>query len=64
LSLPLLEASAKVRTGPPIDDEDDYAMSVWAGVIPLRMVADEPIADPRLPESIAAPDYATNYKRG
>jgi len=63
LSLPLLEASAKVRTGPPIDDEEDYAMSVWAGVIPLRLVADEPIADPRLPEGIAAPDYATNYKR-
>ena len=63
LSLPLLEASAKVRTGPPIDDEEDYAMSVWAGVIPLRLVADEPIADPRLPEDTPVPDYATNYKR-
>jgi nitroimidazol reductase NimA-like FMN-containing flavoprotein (pyridoxamine 5'-phosphate oxidase superfamily) len=63
LSLPLLEASAKVRTGPPIDDEEDYAMSVWAGVIPLRMVADEPIADPCLPEGTPVPDYATNYKR-
>jgi hypothetical protein len=63
LSLPLLEASAKVRTGPPIDDEEDYAMSVWAGVIPLRQVADEPIADPRLPEDTPVPDYATNYKR-
>jgi nitroimidazol reductase NimA-like FMN-containing flavoprotein (pyridoxamine 5'-phosphate oxidase superfamily) len=64
LSLPLLEASAKVRTGPPIDDEDDYSMPVWAGVVPLRLVADEPVADPRLPEVIAVPDYATNYKRG
>ena len=35
LSLPLVEASAKIRTGPPLDDEEDYAMSVWAGVVPL-----------------------------
>jgi nitroimidazol reductase NimA-like FMN-containing flavoprotein (pyridoxamine 5'-phosphate oxidase superfamily) len=63
LRIPLLEASAKVRTGPPIDDEEDYAMSTWAGVIPLRLVADAPIADPRLPAGIEVPTYATNYKR-
>ena len=45
LSLPLLEASAKVRTGPPIDAEDDYAMSVWAGVIPLRMRSSSPTVE-------------------
>jgi len=49
LSLPIDEASAKIRTGPPIDDEEDYELAVWAGVIPLRLIADPPIADPRLP---------------
>jgi len=63
LFLPITEASAKIRTGPPLDDEEDYAMPVWAGVIPLRMVADEPIPDPRLPNDIAPPDYASHYDR-
>ena len=63
LSLPLIEASAKVRTGPPLDDEEDYSMPVWAGVIPLRLEAGEPIKDPRLPDGIEAPDYARDYSR-
>jgi len=63
LSLPLLEVSAKVRTGPPIDDEEDYALNVWAGVLPLRMIAGEPINDPRLPESIEPPTYTLKYRR-
>jgi uncharacterized protein len=64
LSLGLAEVSAKVRSGPPLDDEDDYALPVWAGVIPLRLVADKPINDPRLPEGIEPPPYTNNYKRG
>jgi uncharacterized protein len=63
LSLPLDEASAKIRTGPPVDDEEDYALPVWAGVIPLRLEAGEPIQDPRLPDGIEPPEYARNYKR-
>lgn len=63
LSLPLLEVSAKVRTGPPIDDEDDYALNIWAGVLPLRMIAGEPIDDPRLPETIEPPTYTLKYRR-
>ena len=63
LSLPLEEVSAKVRTGPPIDDEEDYAMDVWAGVVPLELTAGAPISDPRLPENIAAPSYALDYTR-
>ena len=63
LSLPLVEASAKVRTGPPLDDEDDYSLPIWAGVIPLRLVADAPVNDPRLPEGIEAPEYAREYNR-
>jgi nitroimidazol reductase NimA-like FMN-containing flavoprotein (pyridoxamine 5'-phosphate oxidase superfamily) len=45
LALPLHEASAKVRTGPPIDDVDDYKLPVWAGVVPLTLVKGEPIED-------------------
>jgi len=63
LSLPLVEASAKVRTGPPLDDEEDYSMPVWAGVIPLRLEAGEPIRDPRLPDGIEVPGYARDYNR-
>lgn len=63
LCLPLLEASAKVRTGPPIDDEEDYRLPVWAGVIPLKVAAGEPINDPRLPGGIEVPEYAKAYRR-
>ncbi|HVG20705.1 MAG TPA: pyridoxamine 5'-phosphate oxidase family protein [Blastocatellia bacterium] len=63
LSLPLTEASAKVRTGPPVDDDEDYSMSVWAGVIPLGVEAGEAIADPRLPPGIRLPDYLHHYDR-
>ena len=63
LSLPITEASAKVRTGPPLDDDEDYALDVWAGVIPLKLVAESPIADSRLPKQIEAPDYAQKFVR-
>jgi uncharacterized protein len=63
LSLPLQEVSAKVRTGPPLDDEEDYELPVWAGLIPLRLAAETPVPDPRLTQEIAAPDYATDYRR-
>jgi nitroimidazol reductase NimA-like FMN-containing flavoprotein (pyridoxamine 5'-phosphate oxidase superfamily) len=64
LALELAEASAKVRTGPPLDDESDYSLPVWAGVIPLRLAAGAPIDDPRLPEGLARPSYVENYQRG
>jgi nitroimidazol reductase NimA-like FMN-containing flavoprotein (pyridoxamine 5'-phosphate oxidase superfamily) len=63
LSLPLTEASAKVRTGPPLDDEEDYALPIWAGEIPLKLDAEPPVSDPKLPKDILAPSYATNYRR-
>ena len=50
--MPLQEASAKVRTGPPVDDEADYDLDVWAGVLPLRTVVGEPEDDPRLTPGI------------
>lgn len=57
LSLPLDEASAKIRGGPPRDDEEDYALPVWAGVVPMKMEYGEPIADPRMTQSIEIPSY-------
>jgi nitroimidazol reductase NimA-like FMN-containing flavoprotein (pyridoxamine 5'-phosphate oxidase superfamily) len=63
LSLPLAEVSAKVRSGPPIDDEEDYALDVWAGVLPLKLVAGEPVNDPRLPANIESPAYILQYTR-
>jgi nitroimidazol reductase NimA-like FMN-containing flavoprotein (pyridoxamine 5'-phosphate oxidase superfamily) len=63
LTLPLKEVSAKVRTGPPKDDEVDYALPLWAGVVPLKVTAGNPIDDPRLPKGIEPPGYARNYKR-
>jgi nitroimidazol reductase NimA-like FMN-containing flavoprotein (pyridoxamine 5'-phosphate oxidase superfamily) len=57
LRMPLMEASAKIRSGPPIDEETDYNLRVWAGELPLSLVAGEPIADPRLAPGIEAPAY-------
>ncbi|HYN24355.1 MAG TPA: pyridoxamine 5'-phosphate oxidase family protein [Pyrinomonadaceae bacterium] len=62
LALPLVEVSAKVRTGPPIDDEEDYALPVWAGVIPIRLMAGEPFADDRLKDGIPIPPHVSNQK--
>ena len=63
MRLPITEFSAKVREGPPLDDEEDYAFPTWAGVIPLTMMAGEPIADPKLAPSQEAPAYARYYAR-
>lgn len=63
LSLPLQEASAKIRTGPPIDDEADYALPVWAGELPLRVVVDVPVADPQLASGIEVPAHVQQYRR-
>jgi hypothetical protein len=63
LKLPIEEFSAKVRTGPAIDDEEDYAFPTWAGVVPLEMTAGAPIDDSRLDPAQDVPDYAKHYKR-
>jgi len=63
LRLPLTEASAKVRTGDVEDDAADYALPVWAGVIPLRLVADAAVRDERCDAAIPTPAYAANYHR-
>ena len=63
LAMPLEEASAKVRTGDPSDDEEDYALPVWAGEIPLRLKAGAPVPDPRLAPGTEPPHYAADYAR-
>jgi nitroimidazol reductase NimA-like FMN-containing flavoprotein (pyridoxamine 5'-phosphate oxidase superfamily) len=63
LALPLVEVSAKIRTGPPKDDEEDMAIPVWAGELPLRIMAGSPIDDPLLTAGIVPPAYITQYSR-
>ena len=63
LRLPITEFSAKVRQGPPIDDDEDYAFRTWAGVLPLQTVAGSPIPDERCGMEIPVPVYASAYSR-
>ncbi len=63
LRLPLTEVSAKIRVGPPEDDAADYALPVWAGVIPLSLTPGAPIRDEKCDASIPTPAYASRYKR-
>ena len=63
LQVPIEEFSAKVRQGPAIDDEEDYSFPTWAGVVPLDMVAGEPIDDARLPPGQEVPGYVRPYSR-
>jgi hypothetical protein len=62
IALTIDEASAKIRTGPPVDDEPDLAIPAWAGEIPLRLVAGEPLADDGC--ELPVPAYASAYTRG
>jgi uncharacterized protein len=63
LRLALTEVSAKVRVGPPEDDAEDYALGIWAGVLPMELKTGAPIRDERCDEAIAVPMYISEYKR-
>jgi uncharacterized protein len=63
LEFTIEETSVKIRTGSPIDDEEDYALPVWAGVLPLSLTAGIPLPDTRLAEDTPAPDYVRHYSR-
>ena len=63
LAMDLTEAVAKVREGMPLDDDEDYALPIWAGVLPLQQAALPPVADPKLTPGIEAPDYLVHYRR-
>lgn len=64
IAVDIESASAKIRTGPPKDDEEDYALDVWAGVLPLHQTVGELLPDERLDPAIAAPTYLRTYRRG
>ena len=57
LKMDLKECSAKVRTGPPVDDDEDYGLPIWAGVLPVKMVTGEPVDDPRNLPGVKRPDH-------
>ncbi len=63
LKLPITEASAKIRSGDPVDDDEDYSMNVWAGVLPLDLTPGKPIADKKLASDVECPDYLREYRR-
>lgn len=63
VAIPLDEASAKVRTGPPGDNDEDYDLDVWAGVIPVELTFGEPQPDPRLRDGIEVPKYLQGFGR-
>jgi nitroimidazol reductase NimA-like FMN-containing flavoprotein (pyridoxamine 5'-phosphate oxidase superfamily) len=63
IALPLAEASAKIRVGPAVDDEDDYALPIWAGIIPVALTPSAPVDDERLVPGVSVPEYATKYVR-
>jgi hypothetical protein len=63
LSVPIAEASAKIRTGPPIDAEADYSQGCWAGVLPLKLTALAPVPDPHLPPGLPVPENLSSWSR-
>jgi nitroimidazol reductase NimA-like FMN-containing flavoprotein (pyridoxamine 5'-phosphate oxidase superfamily) len=64
LALPIVEGSAKVRTGPPVDDEEDYALDTWAGVVPISLSVGEPEPDPRLRAGVSMPEHVRELAAG
>lgn len=63
LRVPLVEASAKIRTGPPLDDDEDYRLPCWAGEIPLGLTPRRAVPDPRLDPRVGVPDVVRRYRR-
>jgi uncharacterized protein len=63
LALRLVEVSAKVRLGPPLNEEEDHRLPVWAGVLPLKLTPAAPVADPRGDPSLRPPEYVIQYSR-
>ena len=64
IAIPIEVAAAKIRTGPPLDEDEDYALPVWAGVLPLALKAGTAEPDPRLGSGVEVPGYLKRYRRG
>ena len=63
-SMPIDEGSAKVRSGPPVDDDEDYSLPIWAGVLPISQVLHDPIPDPKNMQGLEVPEHIRDYKIG
>ena len=63
-SMPIDEGSAKIRTGPPVDDEEDYSLPIWAGLLPINQVLHDPVSDPKNMAGLEVPDHVREYKLG
>jgi nitroimidazol reductase NimA-like FMN-containing flavoprotein (pyridoxamine 5'-phosphate oxidase superfamily) len=63
VAFPLQECSAKIRNGPPKDEEEDYTLSIWGGVVPIRTVFDSPVSDSRVLPDVLPPEYLLKYRR-
>ena len=61
----LNEVSAKIRNDPPIDDDEDLKLEIWSGILPLKVINQEPIKDPynSINNNIPTPDYIKNYRK-
>lgn len=64
LGMEIAEGSAKIRTGDPSDDEEDYALPIWAGVVPVHMQVGDPIPDARNLDGVEVPDHVRNFRVG
>jgi len=62
LEFAIEEASAKIRTGPPVDEEEDYALGVWAGVLPVELEAKSPVPDSRIVDGLEVPQYVLRFR--
>ena len=63
-SMPIDEGSAKVRTGPPVDDDEDYSLPIWAGVIPISQIQHDPVPDPKNLAGLEVPQHIKDFKLG
>ena len=63
-SMPIDEGSAKIRSGPPVDDDEDYSLPIWAGVLPVSQILHDPVSDPKNLDSLEVPAHIRDYKLG
>jgi len=63
LGMEIAEGSAKIRSGGPVDDDEDYALPIWAGVIPVRSLTDAPMPDPRNLPGVEMPDHIRSFRQ-
>jgi len=63
-SMPIDEGSAKIRSGPPVDDDEDYSLPIWAGVLPVSQILHDPVSDPKNLDGLEVPTHIRDYKLG